>query len=152
VPAALGTVTALGAPDFGAQNRAGAPNLTTHIHTQGQSVRNPCSRRDPNAQDSRIAAGYFVGDEDAAALDAGEAGLDGSFSTFARDADGNVTKYTTYGPSSPEDPEPYRPTLRYDETGRSHFNEATGEYVDTPHVHDPGTPGGVCSPLPIEIP
>jgi hypothetical protein len=97
-------------------------------------------------------ADEILGDEEAAALDAGEEGLDGSFSTFARDADGNVTKYTTYGPSSPEDPEPYRPTLRYDATGRSHFNKATGEYVDTPHVHDPGTPGGVRSPLPIEIP
>jgi RHS repeat-associated protein len=99
-----------------------------------------------------LAATLTPGDEEAAALDTGEEGLDGSFSTFTRDADGNVTKYTTYGPSSPEDPEPYRPTLRYDETGRSHFNKATGEYVDTPHVHDPGTLGGVRSPLPIEIP
>lgn len=72
VSAALGTVSALGAPAFGAQNRAGDSNPATHIHTQGQSVRNPCSRRDPNAQNGRIAAGYFVGDEDAAALDEGE--------------------------------------------------------------------------------
>lgn len=72
VPAALGTVAALGAPAFGAQNRAGASTPATHIHTQGQSVRNPRSRRDPNTPDSRIATGYFVGDEEAAALDEGE--------------------------------------------------------------------------------
>ena len=43
----LGPVAALSVTALGAQNRAGASNPATHIHTRGQSVRNPCSRRDP---------------------------------------------------------------------------------------------------------
>lgn len=70
-------------------------------------------------QRSSRQANEILGDEDAAALDAGEDGLDGSFSTFTRDTEGNITKYTTYGPSTPEDPEPFRPTLRYDQAGEA---------------------------------
>jgi hypothetical protein len=98
-----------------------------------------------------LALGAIDPEGDEAAIVA-EDGLDGSFTTFARDADGNITSYTTYGRADPRDPADYRPTLRYDSTGRAHYNKATGEYVETPHVHDPKTPGGVRPPHPKEIP
>ncbi len=46
LPAALGPVAALGAPALGAQDRAGAFNLTSGILAGGRSVESPCSCRD----------------------------------------------------------------------------------------------------------
>jgi hypothetical protein len=74
------------------------------------------------------------------------------FSTFVRDEAGRVKKYTTYGRSDPRDPVPFRPVKRFDRDGKPHFNKVTGEYVPTPHVHDPTAPGGVRPPRPDEIP
>ncbi|HEX7297382.1 MAG TPA: RHS repeat-associated core domain-containing protein [Solirubrobacteraceae bacterium] len=79
-------------------------------------------------------------------------GLDGAFTTFERDASGRVKKYTTYARSDPRDPVPFRPVKRFDRDGKPHFNKVTGEYVPTPHVHDPTAPGGVRPPRPDEIP
>ncbi len=76
----------------------------------------------------------------------------GALRTFTRDESGAVNKYTTYGPADPRDPEDFRPTSRYDGTGKGHFNKVTGERVATPHVHDPNTPGGVRPPNQEEIP
>jgi RHS repeat-associated protein len=98
-----------------------------------------------------LAAVLVPGDEEAAAADVAD-GLDGSFSTFTRDESGVVNKYTTYGPADPRDPEEFRPTIRYDANGRSHFNKVTGKYVDTPHIHDPTAPGGVRGPTADESP
>jgi RHS repeat-associated protein len=96
-----------------------------------------------------VGIGFFDGEDE---LEIADAGLDGSFSMFTRDESGAVSKYTTYGPADPRDPEEFRPTLRYDSTGKGHFNKVTGERVATPHIHDPTTPGGVRPPSPEEIP
>jgi hypothetical protein len=71
-PALLGPVAALGAPAVGAQNRAGAFNPPGVLPAGGPSAENPCSRQDSNAPGGGIAAGCFVGDEEAAGLDAVE--------------------------------------------------------------------------------
>ncbi|GAC42094.1 periplasmic component [Paenibacillus popilliae ATCC 14706] len=36
--------------------------------------------------------------------------------------------------------------------GRGHFNKQTKQWVNSPHVHDPKTLGGVRNPYPWEIP
>jgi RHS repeat-associated protein len=96
-----------------------------------------------------VGIGFFDGEDE---LEIADAGLDGSFSTFDRDESGAVSRYTTYGPADPRDPEEFRPTLRYDAAGKAHFNKTTGEYVDTPHMHDPSVAGGVREPTPEETP
>lgn len=111
-----------------------------------------------NTCSSAYQAGGYAGLATAAVIpgegeeELGAEGLNGSFSTFTRDESGAVNKYTTYGPADPRDPEDFRPTSRYDGTGKGHFNKVTGERVATPHVHDPNTPGGVRPPNPEEIP
>jgi hypothetical protein len=57
LPAALGPVSALGAPALGAQDRAGAFNPASRILVGGRSVEGPCSRRDPNTPDGGFDGG-----------------------------------------------------------------------------------------------
>ena len=78
-------------------------------------------------------------------------GLGGDFSTFQRGPGGQVDHYTTYT-ANPQNPSGYDVAKRFDRVGRAHFNKTTGEYVPTPHTHDPGSPGGVRPPNPDEIP
>jgi hypothetical protein len=54
--------------------------------------------------------------------------------------------------SDTRDPVPFRPVKRFDRDRKPHFNKVTGEYVPTPHMHDPTTAGGVRPPRPDEIP
>lgn len=43
--------------------------------------------------------------------------------------------------------------MRYDGSGcKKHYNDIYGEYVESPHVHDPLFPGGVRSAESWEIP
>jgi len=77
----------------------------------------------------------------------------GRHSVAKRDADGNVTGYETYGPpKNSGDSAKFRSEKRFDGEGDSHFNKKTGKKIDTPHVHDPNTPGGIREPTPKEIP
>ena len=82
----------------------------------------------------------------------GASELDGAFTTIVRDADGRVKNYTTHRRADPRDPEEFRPHLRFDRDGKAHYNKETGEYVSTPHVHDPDIPGGVRPARPDEMP
>ena len=76
----------------------------------------------------------------------------GDHSTFKQDPNtGEVTNYNTYK-ENPQNPNGYDMDKRYDGTGAAHRNKVTGENVETPHVHDPNTPGGVRVPEPWEIP
>lgn len=64
---------------------------------------------------------------------------------------GEITHYTVY------DSNPYSPTglqegISYHGTGEGHYNKVTGQIVETPHVHDPNTKGGLRKPFPDEIP
>jgi len=68
---------------------------------------------------------------------------------------GNVEKYQTYWPqSNPRNPNPWELGIRFDGPNNfhEHFNKATKEWISTPHVHDPRSPGGVRYPLKTEIP
>ena len=64
---------------------------------------------------------------------------------------GEITNYVEWEPN-PQNPSGFDEAKRYDGTGGSHYNKATGTDVDTPHVHDPKAPGGVRSPYDWEIP
>jgi hypothetical protein len=79
---------------------------------------------------------------------------EGPHSTFKRDPDtGKITHYETYRPqTNPRDPKPWETETRYDGEGYPHYNKETGMEIETPHVHDPTTPGGVRPPQPSEIP
>ncbi|RCX12208.1 RHS repeat-associated protein [Anaerobacterium chartisolvens] len=73
-------------------------------------------------------------------------------STFKTDPKtGKVTNYETYQ-HNPRNPNGVDKVKRYDGTGDSHYNKKTGEDIDSPHVHDPSTPGGIRKPNPNEIP
>ncbi|NTU32695.1 RHS repeat-associated core domain-containing protein [Brevibacillus sp. HB1.1] len=77
----------------------------------------------------------------------------GEHSTYKRDPQtGEILNWQRWFKSDPRNPNPYSPGERYDTTGAGHYNKKTGEYVDTPHVNDPNTPGGVRKPYPGEIP
>jgi len=66
---------------------------------------------------------------------------------------GKIKKYETYGPqTNPKNKTKTVTVKRYDGEGKGHYNEETGQYVNTPHVHDPNTPGGVRDANPDEIP
>ncbi len=66
---------------------------------------------------------------------------------------GKVTHYETYKPqTNPKNPNQWERMKRYDATGKSHYNKETGQKVETPHVHDSQTAGGVRKPTPDEIP
>ncbi|MDQ7778907.1 MAG: NosD domain-containing protein [Planctomycetota bacterium] len=78
----------------------------------------------------------------------------GAHTTFRRDPEsGEVTHYQTWEPqSNPRDPHPWEPTIRFDATGGAHYNKVIAQDIETPHVHDPSTPGGIRSPRPEELP
>ena len=78
----------------------------------------------------------------------------GPHTTFKSDPrTGQITGYETYTPqTNPQNPNPWQSQGRFDLQGKPHFNKATGQYVPTPHVHDPQVPGGVRPALPGEIP
>ena len=78
----------------------------------------------------------------------------GPHSVYKRDPDTcKTSNYETYKPqTNPKNPNPWEKTLRYDGKGKSHYNKATGEDIETPHVHDPAAPGGVRKPNSSEIP
>jgi hypothetical protein len=79
---------------------------------------------------------------------------EGPHTTFRADPEiGRITHYETRQPQTdPRNPNQWETVKRYDGTGKAHFNKATQEYVPTPHVHEPNTPGGVRPATPQEIP
>jgi RHS repeat-associated protein len=78
----------------------------------------------------------------------------GAHSTFGTDqGTGKVTHYETKQlQTNPQNPNKWETVKRYDGTGKPHFNKKTGDYVPTPHVHDPTVPGGVRPAGTEEIP
>lgn len=52
----------------------------------------------------------------------------------------------------PKDPHRWESEKRFDGSGDGHYNKATGQRIDTPHVHAPKTPGGVRAARPDEVP
>lgn len=77
----------------------------------------------------------------------------GEHSTYKRDPQtGEITNWQRWNKSDPRNPNPFTPGERYDGKGAGHFNKQTGEMVETPHVNDPKTPGGVRKPYPWEVP
>ena len=81
-------------------------------------------------------------------------GASGAHSVFKRNSKGSVVKYETYSSqSNPKDPKPWESIKRYDGPGSDpHFNKTLGQYIESPHVHDPHSPGGIRPPAPWEIP
>jgi len=78
--------------------------------------------------------------------------LDGRHSNF-QVHNGKVIRYETKIPqSNPQNPNSWETQLRFDGTGRGHFNKTLQQYIQTPHVHDPLVPGGVRFPVPGELP
>jgi len=115
-------------------------------------------------RDAAMGAGRGAAEAETRALerwtcDAGTRGAEeiaeGAHTVFRREAGnaGRVSHYETRIPqTNPRNPNPWEVTKRFDATGDGHFNKATREMVETPHVHDPTTPGGVRVPSPDEIP
>jgi len=79
---------------------------------------------------------------------------EGPHTTFKRDpSTGRITGYEDFRPQTNlRDPKPWESVRRYDDKGDPHHNKATGEKVETPHVHDPATSGELRPALPNEIP
>ena len=60
----------------------------------------------------------------------------GPHTTFKRDPNtGKITNYETWGKTDPRNPNPFESKIRFDGTGKPHFNKVTGEKL-LPHVHD----------------
>jgi RHS repeat-associated protein len=77
----------------------------------------------------------------------------GAHTTFETDANGKVTHYETKVPqTNPQNPNPWQSVKRFDGEGKGHFNKATQQKVETPHVHEPQAPGGVRVPKSNELP
>ena len=81
----------------------------------------------------------------------------GAHTVFRRDPISDIIEhYETYIPQTNyRNPNPWESILRYDGPGRinqSHYNKATKEFIDTPHVHDSSVPGGIRKPEIWEIP
>lgn len=91
-----------------------------------------------------------------AGLSTREVGVEpeGPFTSFRRDpSTGKITHYEEFQPqSNPRNPNKWESVKRVDATGKGHFNKATQQKVETPHVHDPKAPGGVRPARPDEIP
>jgi hypothetical protein len=129
--ALLGSTATLGATALAAQNRAGAFNPPGVAFARGPSAENPCSRLDSNSPGGGIAAGCFVGDEDAAALDAADDAAD----TFLPDeyyatkendlAPGQSSPYSTYERFSPNGD--LKQVTTYDEYGDRAYQYDLGE-------------------------
>jgi len=76
----------------------------------------------------------------------------GPHTTFKRDPNtGKITNYETWGKTDPRNPNPFESKIRFDGTGKPHFNKVTGEKL-LPHVHDKTILGGVREPFLWEIP
>ena len=78
----------------------------------------------------------------------------GPHTTFKVDPiTGKVTNYQTWRwQTNPFDRNPWESVKRVDLQGGPDYNKALGDYVDTPHVHEPTAPGGVRPATPDEIP
>ncbi len=79
---------------------------------------------------------------------------EGPHTVYRRDqGTGKISHYQTWdAQTNPRNPHPYQPGVRYDGQGPGHFNRATGEQIETPHIHDEAAPGGVRRATPSEIP
>jgi len=79
---------------------------------------------------------------------------EGDHTTFKRNPQtGKIDKYETWKKqTNPKKPNPWESVKRYDGSGDPHFNKATQQDVDTPHIHDPNAPGEVRPANPNEIP
>lgn len=75
----------------------------------------------------------------------------GNHTTFIENVWGEILKYATYFRNK-FNPNGFEEVKRVDLTGKSHFNKATGEQIDTPHVHEKGTKGKVRKARKDEIP
>ena len=64
---------------------------------------------------------------------------------------GEITNYRTYE-TNPHNPKGFQEVKGFDRYGRDHYNKALEEYINTPHIHDATTPGGIRYPYPFEIP
>ena len=64
---------------------------------------------------------------------------------------GEITNYRTYE-TNPHNPKGFQEVKGFDRYGREHYNKALEEYINTPHIHDATTPGGIRYPYPFEIP
>ncbi len=71
----------------------------------------------------------------------------GAHTVFRKDPLTNkISKYETYRPqSNPLDPKAWESVKRYDgyQVNEIHFNKILQKQIQTPHVHDPLTPGGI---------
>lgn len=82
----------------------------------------------------------------------GDEALQGAHTIF-KTQDGKIIKYETRIPQqNPRNPNPWQLDKRFDAQGKGHFNKTLQEVVPTPHIHDPGVPGGVRPALPDEVP
>ena len=75
----------------------------------------------------------------------------GPHTTYKTDSNGNIKSYRTWEPN-PQNPSGFDKGFGVDTKGDPHYNKVTKIYIDTPHVHDPSTPGGIRPALPEEIP
>ena len=64
---------------------------------------------------------------------------------------GEITHYKYYEWNS-LNPSHFDEKFGYDANGESHYNKVTKEDVQTPHSHDPDTPGGIRKPTGDEVP
>jgi hypothetical protein len=81
----------------------------------------------------------------------------GAHSVLRRDpSTGKINHYETFRPqTNPRNPSLWESVKRYDGPGNvdgRHYNKILKKYIDTPHTHDPITPGGVRLPEQWEIP
>lgn len=111
---------------------------------------------DPDQQDQSIFLLAALLDSDSrASVWAGfiqhDSGAVGPHAVAERDSTGRVIQYKEFVPN-PRNPSGWDVAKRFDLMGAPHFNKTTKQYVPTPHVHDPDTPGGVRVPEPWEVP
>ena len=77
----------------------------------------------------------------------------GSQTVWKLGPDGKVRNHQTFHPNTnARNPNKWVPGNRTDMAGKAEFNKATKQWIDTPHTHDPTTPGGVRPALPEERP
>jgi hypothetical protein len=145
----LGPVAALGAPAVGAQNRAGAFNPPGVLPAGGPSAENPCSRQDSNAPGGGIAAGCFVGDEDAAAADLAE---DGSYDLYHYTTADRAEQILGDGQINPSsDGNTYLTPDRYADGPEAQSRLAMGTEPEG-YIRVPAPPGYIRVPAPPGAP
>ena len=78
----------------------------------------------------------------------------GTHTVFRRDPLTNrVTHYETYRfQTNRLDPKPWESVKRFDGTGKGHTNKILREKIETPHMHDTTSPGGIRHAYDWEIP